>query len=149
MFWFFLIFLILQCIFLIWCFQKARSSETALFSEIERKSERDTLRSRSFSLTWVFAFTKSFASLVSRVVSLTQRINKAITSGILFLIAGVQDPEAFCYSNPQAKSIHTLAATTANICRRWIKLLVDVQTYLSLLTILSCKFLLSQSIDTG
>lgn len=47
-----------------------------------------------------------------------QRIYKSIKSGFLSLIAGFQDPEAFCYSNPQAKSIHTIAATTANICRR-------------------------------
>ena len=30
----------------------------------------------------------------------TQRINKGIKSGFLSLIAGFQDPEAFCCSNP-------------------------------------------------
>ena len=48
----------------------------------------------------------------------TQRINKGIKSGFLSFIAGFQDPEAFCYSNPQAKSVHTVAATTANVCLR-------------------------------
>lgn len=68
----------------------------------------------------------------------TQRIYKGIKSGFLSLIAGFQDPEAFCYSNPKAKSIHTIAATTANICRRWMKrnCFLDLQTDQSFLTIL-------------
>ena len=63
----------------------------------------------------------------------TQRIYKGVKSGFLSFIAGVQDPEAFCYSNPQAKSVHTVAATTANICRRWMKrnCFLDLQTYQS------------------
>ena len=47
----------------------------------------------------------------------TQQIYKGIKSGFLSLIAGFQDPEAFCCSNTQTKSIHTIAATTANVCR--------------------------------
>ena len=48
----------------------------------------------------------------------TQRIYKGVKSGFLSFIAGVQDPEAVCYSNPQAKSVHTVAATTPNVCLR-------------------------------
>lgn len=126
--------------------------KTALFRDRDKPRER-CLASRSFSLLWLFALTKSFASFVSRVwaerkkkrdehsaaqdafplcqISLgfgidfvTQRIYKGVKSGFSSFIAGVQDPEAFCHSNPQAKSVHTVAATTANVCLRWMKLLV-------------------------
>ena len=126
--------------------------KTALFRDREKPRER-CLTSRSFSLLWLFTLTKSFASFVSRVwaerkkkrdehsaaqdafplcqISLgsgidfvTQRICKRIKNGFLSFIAGFRDPEAFCYSNPQAKSVHTVAATTANVCLRWMKQLV-------------------------
>lgn len=59
------------------------------------------------------AFPLCQISLGSGIDFVTQRICKRIKNGFLSFIAGVRDPEAFCYSNPQAKSVHTVAATTA------------------------------------
>ena len=82
----------------------------------EREREKNALTDKLSAAQDAFPLCQ--ISLGFGIDFVTQQIYKGVKSGFLSFIAGVQDPEAFCYSNPQAKSVHTVAATTANICRR-------------------------------